>query len=189
MAIIKSNNNFFFPASRVKRYYYPSTTSTYGFVSFVSVTNNITYYPIYISKYIINPNFCLEYTSGGGTVEVGIYDAKDGFENANLLWKGTITATAGAGTIAKVNSNIRLKEGWYIIGALNTSLSGTFSCRTPATNYYRVLFGERTDIAIGGGLGSSHYTQIAATLPQNIGSGTNILVVTTAAAPLIALEY
>lgn len=189
MAEIKKNNNFFFPASNIKRYYYPSTTSTYGTIGFLNLTNNITYYPIYISKYIINPNFCIECTSGTGTVQVGIYDGKDGFENARLLWSGNIVVTGSNYGIIKTTSNIRLKEGWYIIGGLITSIGGTFSCRTPATNYYRILFGERTDISITGGFGTSHYTQSGSTLPQNIGSGTSIVLAASTTIPLIALEY
>lgn len=188
MAEIKKNNNFFFPASNIRRYYYPSTTSTFSTLTFVSITNNINYTPIYISKYIINPNFCIELVSGTGTVQVGIYDGKDGFENAKLLWDGDIvTSVVG---INKIGSNVRLKEGWYILGAINISLA-SLQTRAAATNYYRVLFGERTDISISGGVATSHHIQNSGTgrLVQNIGSGTSITLSTQASAPIIALEY
>lgn len=188
MATIKKNNNFFFPSNpNIKRYYYASTVTTFGSVVFVVPSDNINYSPIYISKYIENPNFCIESISGTGTIQVGIYDGKNGLSGAPLLWSGNIVISAAG--ITKISSNIKLKEGWYILGAIIISCN-SLNARIYATNLFRVLFGERTDILIGGGLGSSHYAQSnPGGLVSTIGSFSSINLVSQANSPAVALEY
>jgi len=189
MATIKKNNNFFFPPNpNVQRYYYPSTISTYGTQTVSFVNNRIFYMPIYISKYVINPNFCMEITSitSSVTVQVGIYSSVNGLINAPLLWKGNIVGSSIG--ISKVSSNISLKEDWYILASTFTSISTSTTFRVAATNYFRVLFGESTSIGITGGLASSHYYEdLVGGVPNNISS--SVALVLSHTTPVIALEY
>ena len=190
MATIKKNNNFFFPSnSNVKKYYYPSTNAIFSSTSNqTSVTNRIVYMPIYISRYIENPNFCIEITSitGSLTVQVGIYSSINGLINAPLLWKGNIV-TSSTG-IQKVTSNIKLKEDWYILASTITSIGGSTTFRIPATNMFKALFGEATDAsALGNGTANSFYHEdIVGGLANNIGAPFTTSVATV---PMVALEY
>jgi hypothetical protein len=189
MAIIKKNNNFFFPSSsNVKKYYYPSLTTTIPSTSTAgSISNTISYTPIYISRYIENPNFCIEITSISGsiTVQVGIYSSRNGLINAPLLWKGNIVSSSAG--IPKVTSNIKLKEDWYILASTITSISGTATYRITGTNMYRILFGEATDAStLGSGATNHYYEDIVGGLANNIGTP---LTTTTSIVPFIALEY
>jgi hypothetical protein len=190
MAVIKKNSNFFFPSPRNKRYYYPSTVSTFATPQFLTITTNINYMPIYINKYIENPNFCIDVTAGStATVQVGIYDGKNGLSRAPLLWSGNIVVSSIG--IIKISSNIKLKEGWYILGSTITSLS-SLTVRVPATNMFRVLFGERTDVSIGSAAASSHFSEAnAGGLLSTIStfSSGNIIQLTNPSAPLVVLEY
>jgi len=189
MAVIKKNSNFFFPSPGNKRYYYPSTVSTFSAPQFLTITTYINYMPIYINKYIENPNFCIDVTAGSATVQVGIYDGKNGLSGARLLWSGNIVASSIG--IIKISSNIKLKEGWYILGSTITSLT-SLTARVPATNMFRVLFGERTDASIGAGTASSHFAEAnTAGLLSTIStfSSGNITQLANASAPLVVLEY
>jgi hypothetical protein len=188
MATIKKNNNFFFPSSpNIKRYYYASTLMTFGNVVFAIPSDNINYSPIYINKYIENPNFCIESIAGTGTIQVGIYDGKDGLSGARLLWSDNIVVSAAG--ITKIPSNIKLKEGWYILGSIIISCN-SLNARTNATNLFRLLFGERTDIGIGGGIANPQYAQSnPGGLVSTIGSFSSINIVSTANSPSVALEY
>jgi hypothetical protein len=189
MATIKKNNNFFFPSnSNIKKYYYPSATATLIGTSTVgTLSDRISYTPIYISRYIENPNFCIEITTitGSLTVQVGIYSSINGLINAPLLWKGDIiTSSIG---IQKVTSNIKLKEDWYILAATITSIGGSTGFRIAGTNMYRILFGEATDVSLGGGISSSHvYEDIVGGLANNI---VNPLTTSASTVPIVALEY
>jgi len=190
MATIKKNNNFFFPSnSNVKKYYHPSTNAIFTSTSTqASVTNRIIYMPIYISRYIENPNFCIEITTitGSLTVQVGIYSSTNGLINAPLLWKGNIVSSSIG--IQKVISNIRLKEDWYILASTITSIGGSTGVRIPGTNMFKALFGEATDaLSLGNGTANSFYFEdIVGGLPNNIGTPSTISV---ASVPMVSLEY
>lgn len=190
MATIKKNNNFFFPSNpNIKRYYYPSTNTIFTTTSTQSIiTSRIMYMPIYISRYIENPNFCIEITgiTGSFTFQVGIYSSKNGIINAPLLWKGNIVSSSAG--IAKVTSNIKLKEDWYILASTITSVGTSASFRVTGVNMFRVLFGESDSLStITGGQSSNYYFEdIAGGLANNIGTPSTATAATT---PMIALEY
>ena len=189
MATIKKNNNFFFPSnSNVKKYYYPSATAIFTSTSSSSVlSNRVLYTPIYITRYIENPNFCIDITNitGSLTVQVGIYSSINGLINAPLLWKGNIVSSLIG--IPKVTSNIRLKEDWYILAATITSIGGTTACRVHGTNMHRVLFGEATDVSLASGVTQNfYYEDIVGGLANNI---VNPLTTSVNTVPMVALEY
>lgn len=190
MATIKKNNNFFFPSnSNIKRYYYPSTNTTFTSTTPQNAINNrIFYMPIYINRYIENPNFCIEITAitGSFTFQVGIYSSINGIINAPLLWKGNIVSSSIG--IAKVTSNIRLKEDWYILASTITSVGTSATFRIAGTNMFRVLFGESANLNnITNAQASNFYFQdIVGGLGNNIGTPSTATISTT---PMVALEY
>ena len=190
MATIKKNNNFFFPSNpNVKKYYYPSATAIFSLTTTTgSLSYKVLYTPIYITRYIENPNFCVEITAiaGTSTVQVGIYSSINGLINAPLLWKGNIiTSSIG---IPKVTSNIKLKEGWYILASTITSIGGSTTFRMHGTNMHRVLFGEDTNASFlaNGSAQGFYYEDIIGGLADNI---VNPLTISFNTVPMVVLEY
>jgi hypothetical protein len=192
MATIKKNNNFFFPSNpNVKKYYYPSANAIFtATFTASSVSTRILYTPIYITRYIENPNFCIEITNITGTltVQVGIYSSINGLVNAPLLWKGNIVSSSIG--IPKVTSNIKLKEDWYILASTIASIGGSTTFRIHGTNMHRVLFGEATDsLGLGNGSTNSFYYEdidFGLGIPNNI---VNPLTVSVNTVPMVVLEY
>jgi hypothetical protein len=186
--IINSGVADIFPASTVKRRYYPE-----GFLTSSSSTpiyQSIQYFPFLIKKDAINPRISVEVVTAGSTatpIRYGIYSGNNGFEGAKLFLSGSINAV---NTIGIYNSDINatLVKGPYIIATSNTGVpagSGPSTFRTFAANNSRSIFGDATGYATFS-ISTPYYYETGIDLLGTIGSG---LITSTLQAPGPALTY
>lgn len=183
-----------FPPSTGIRRYLPldlqSTSST------IPATGNISYFPFFIKKNISNPVACVELTSyvaPNPQIEIGIYSAGNGFENATLITSGSITGSANVVGIYRTTLRSDFKEGAYFVASMLSSGQNS-SFRTAHTNGFREHFGINTGINFLPGTSATSTTnsilpmETGLTLKINIGTG----IWNTSAGswgPLVGLEY
>lgn len=146
MATINRKTIIFGGSREGGRNYIPIDNSSLANVS-ASVSNRIGYFPIYIDKKINNPSFCMQITTAGasnGQLPIGIYDGKNGIDNASLLWSGLLNYGTSTG-IYKISPNIMLNEGFYILASCSNVIGGAYTASGPAgVKYTKALFGDST---------------------------------------------
>lgn len=190
---IKNNKSlaYQFPPSTGIRRYLPldllASTTT------IPLTGNISYFPFFIKKNISDPVACVELTTYAAPppkIEIGIYSAKNGFENATLITSGSITGANVLG-IYRTTLKSNLEEGAYFVASMLSSGQNS-SFRVASTNGFREHLGINTGINFLPGTSSTNNSilpmETGLTLREKIGTG---IWNTTASSygPLVGIEY
>lgn len=175
MAIINKNlSPFTFPDINNTRIY---SSNDYGaLVANTSyITNRVNYTPIYINKRAIRPNVLIEAlgTNSNVNIQLGIYNGKDGLNDAPLLWSGLVSPTTSG--IYRNNTNLILEEGWYIL-ASNCITTTTFNISSMGLGTVKGFFGESTGVvSINAASNVVHHAQTLPSLTQNISGTINMV--------------
>jgi hypothetical protein len=185
-------------------YQFPSSTEIrrhgpldlFSTTSIAPVSGTINYFPFLIKKKTTNPVACVEmsiYSTFNPKVTIGIYDGRNGFENANLIASGSITGNSSNTGIYRTTLNGTFNQGPYIIGSILESGAGS-TFRALSSHGFREHFGINTGSNTLLGISSTVLTNSlgqtgASTLPQNIGSAVWYLTAANVLSPLVFLEY
>jgi hypothetical protein len=184
-----------FPGSTGIRRYAP--LDLFNTTSVIPVSGTINYLPFLIKKKISNPVACVEmtvYSTFDPKVTIGIYDGRNGFENANLIASGSITGNSLGLGIYRTTLNGTFNQGPYIIASILESGAGS-TFRVSSSNGFREHFGINTGSStLFGGTAPTVLTNAlgqtgASILPQNIGSGVWYGTAANVLSPLVFLEY
>ncbi len=184
-----------FPSSTGIRRYTP--LDLFSTTSIIPVSGTINYFPFLIKKKTTDPVACVEmsvYSTFNPKVTIGIYDGRDGFENANLIASGSITGNISNIGIYRTTLNGTFNQGPYIIGSILESGAGS-TFRASSSHGFREHFGINTGSStLFGGTSNTVLTNSlgqtgASTLPQNIGSGVWYGTAANVLSPLVFLEY